>query len=491
MAATEVANNTESLDCKPYKCHLCSYSTAYRYNLIKHVRTHTGEKPFKCNQCGKQFASPSNFKTHTWIHKKVKKLECPYEDCRYSTIRWKTLQMHMEKRHGAITDGLISMPQFADYQSAALTTTGEVVYPGQFNFNQFNMIQEAEKLRSHLAGSDMSHLEKMASHPWMQDKPALKTERRQSTSSAGMELDSDEHSGEEQGNSGKSNSPDLNQVPSLMNGDEEGRSSYTHKQTSALTAITESRQETPTPPGGASRRKRKQSMPRSVVVSNANNEQFEDEDDNLESISGEDSKTKPSESQVIQQISSNFAVNNSVSSSNASCSSSQPVSASHSVLSTADLPPAKAPIFSLYGPPTSHVTPFFPSTSMSQVPQPVSSSVKQENRAWNGSFALDGRAEHKVHTADHVSAKDNHPIKEASVCRSPERMSPDQMISHLVQLKKLFRCNHCNILFPEYSVYVLHMGSHSSVNPYQCNFCKDIFSEKFGFLTHFMQCLKR
>ena len=53
---------------------------------------------------------------------------------------------------------------------------------------------------------------------------------------------------------------------------------------------------------------------------------------------------------------------------------------------------------------------------------------------------------------------------------------------------KLHICRSCNIVFPEYSTFVLHRGCHGTVGPFQCHFCQVRFPEKFGFLTHFMQC---
>ena len=65
------------------------------------------------------------------------------------------------------------------------------------------------------------------------------------------------------------------------------------------------------------------------------------------------------------------------------------------------------------------------------------------------------------------------------------------IVNILVQQGKLHRCQHCNIIFPEYSTYVLHRGCHGNDNAFQCHFCQAVFAEKFGFMTHFMQCLKK
>ena len=65
----------------------------------------------------------------------------------------------------------------------------------------------------------------------------------------------------------------------------------------------------------------------------------------------------------------------------------------------------------------------------------------------------------------------------------------DGLIQLLVQNGRLYRCQHCHILFEDYATYVLHMGCHGSANPFSCHFCSRVFQEKYGFLAHFMKCL--
>ena len=49
--------------CK-FKCHFCSYATPKKFNLDKHIRTHTRETPYQCYLCLYRTSDPSNLKSH-------------------------------------------------------------------------------------------------------------------------------------------------------------------------------------------------------------------------------------------------------------------------------------------------------------------------------------------------------------------------------------------------------------------------------------------
>uniref|UniRef100_UPI00358E9359 zinc finger protein OZF-like isoform X1 n=1 Tax=Myxine glutinosa TaxID=7769 RepID=UPI00358E9359 len=61
---------------KCHECTTCNKPFKFKSELLKHIRTHTGEKPYKCTDCTKSFASHSNWQTHVRTHTGEKPYEC-------------------------------------------------------------------------------------------------------------------------------------------------------------------------------------------------------------------------------------------------------------------------------------------------------------------------------------------------------------------------------------------------------------------------------
>ncbi|KFO33072.1 Zinc finger protein 717, partial [Fukomys damarensis] len=61
---------------KPYECGQCGKSFGQKIHLTKHQRTHTGEKPYKCGQCGKSFGQKIHLTKHETVHTMEKPYEC-------------------------------------------------------------------------------------------------------------------------------------------------------------------------------------------------------------------------------------------------------------------------------------------------------------------------------------------------------------------------------------------------------------------------------
>ncbi len=51
-----------------------------------------------------------------------------------------------------------------------------------------------------------------------------------------------------------------------------------------------------------------------------------------------------------------------------------------------------------------------------------------------------------------------------------------------------WRCPHCQIVFPNQTLYFLHRGFHSDNDPWRCNGCRVVCSDMYDFNTHLVSC---
>ncbi|KAK8744041.1 hypothetical protein OTU49_000980 [Cherax quadricarinatus] len=86
---------------KMHHCHYCPYTTTFRCNLLRHERTHTGEKPYSCPHCNFRCTQNCDLKKHIRIHTGEKPFACAH--CPYRSSRSESLKSHM--RIHAVNEG--------------------------------------------------------------------------------------------------------------------------------------------------------------------------------------------------------------------------------------------------------------------------------------------------------------------------------------------------------------------------------------------------
>ncbi|XP_014481425.1 PREDICTED: zinc finger protein 236-like isoform X2 [Dinoponera quadriceps] len=87
---------------RPFKCDHCSKSFAVKCTLDSHMKVHTGKKTFRCHVCSSLFATKGSLKVHMRLHTGSKPFKCPMCDLRFRTSGHKKVHMlkHVREHKG-------------------------------------------------------------------------------------------------------------------------------------------------------------------------------------------------------------------------------------------------------------------------------------------------------------------------------------------------------------------------------------------------------
>jgi KRAB domain-containing zinc finger protein len=83
---------------KPYACDLCKRAFSVHKNLTRHMRTHTGEKPYACEVCNRAFSQYINLTIHMRTHTEQKPYAC--DVCSRAFSQYINLTIHMRTHTG-------------------------------------------------------------------------------------------------------------------------------------------------------------------------------------------------------------------------------------------------------------------------------------------------------------------------------------------------------------------------------------------------------
>lgn len=93
------------------KCKYCPKTFRKPSDLIRHERTHTGERPYRCDYCSKSFAVKCTLDSHMKVHTGKKTFRCHVCNSLFATKG--SLKVHMRLHTGGWRPRILYVKQLA------------------------------------------------------------------------------------------------------------------------------------------------------------------------------------------------------------------------------------------------------------------------------------------------------------------------------------------------------------------------------------------
>ena len=99
----------------------------------------------------------------------------------------------------------------------------------------------------------------------------------------------------------------------------------------------------------------------------------------------------------------------------------------------------------------------------------------------------------KVHMYDSNDQQNNMPVnlsfnKDRDKGQKVEKdVCDDASVKHIATMtRRMFSCEHCDIMFGDSALYLMHVGLHGNDDPWKCKLCDRSFHDVYGFTSHFV-----
>ncbi|XP_040500437.1 DNA-binding protein Ikaros isoform X7 [Ursus maritimus] len=88
------------------------------------------------------------------------------------------------------------------------------------------------------------------------------------------------------------------------------------------------------------------------------------------------------------------------------------------------------------------------------------------------------------HARNGLSIKEEHPAYDVLRAASESSQDAFRVISTSGEPMKVYKCEHCRVLFLDHVMYTIHMGCHGFRDPFECNMCGYHSQDRYEFSSH-------